>query len=109
MKETFEGMLYLHSIGVVHRDIKLENIMLTNPPSGYDDLSLTNTCPKIIDLGLACVMTPDETRADGYGTVAYCSPELLVKRPYNQATDVWSMGILLHAVLTGTIPFISPD
>ena len=79
MKEVFEGMLYLHSIGIIHRDIKLENIMLnTTPVSSSNILSVTKTYPKIIDLGLACVITPGETLTEGYGTVAYCSPELLL-------------------------------
>ena len=78
MKEIFDGLLYLNSIGVIHRDIKLENIMLNTPVSGSNDHSLTKTCPKIIDLGLACVITPGETKTEGYGTIAYCSPELLL-------------------------------
>ena len=56
-------------MGVVHRDIKPENIMLTS--------NKLNAVPKFIDFGLSIVLTPVEKTMDPFGTLAYCSPEIV--------------------------------
>lgn len=79
MKSILSGMAYLHEIGIVHRDIKLDNIMMTlERPDQSDD----NAVPKIIDFGLAAVITPSEKRSEAFGTVAYCSPEIIARKSY---------------------------
>ena len=70
MKDVFNGLRYLHDIGIVHRDIKLENVMMSSlKPNGV---------PKFIDFGLSKVFTPNEKSSDPYGTIAYCSPEIIL-------------------------------
>lgn len=61
---------------------------------------------RLIDFGLSKVLIPGETSTDPYGTLAYCSPEIIAKRPHTQQTDVWSLGIVLYTLLTRRMPFV---
>ena len=81
----------MHSAGLAHRAIKPANILLGDGTA------------KLSDLGLAHVMQPGVTLT-GLGPVAsieYIDPDLLQGFPATQATDVWSLGVTLHRVLTG--------
>ena len=73
-ERDFHWPSYLHEIGIVHRDIKLENIMMNVPTL---ETSVEYAIPKLIDFGLATVLMPKETRTEGFGTIAYCSPEII--------------------------------
>src|SRR5262249_32832492 len=83
-----------HARGIVHRDIKPENLMLR--PDGYI---------KVLDFGLARQAGVD--RADGgiEGTLGYMSPEEVLQRPITAASDIFSLGILLDELASGTNPF----
>lgn len=98
-----------HAAGIVHRDIKPENIMLR--PDGY---------VKVLDFGIAklneTLSRRDEDRETSnnkvntepgmlMGTVRYMSPEQLRETPVDQRTDIWSLGAVLHEMVTGTTPF----
>jgi serine/threonine protein kinase len=88
----------MHSIGILHRDLKLENIMM----SGSDSLSV----PKIVDFGLSTVLLENDTiNGDFLGTIGYCPPEMITRQSYNFKADVWSLGIILYRLLSGTAPF----
>jgi serine/threonine protein kinase len=64
----------------------------------------------LIDFGLSKVLVPClERSVDPYGTLAYCSPEIISKKPHSSKTDVWSLGIVLYTMLTRRMPFISQD
>jgi serine/threonine protein kinase len=65
--------------------------------------------PKIIDFGLATIIMPNENRTEGFGTIAYCSPEIILRKPYNVATDLWSMGVVYYVLLSGFFPFMASD
>lgn len=65
------GLKYLHSYGIVHRDLKLENIMMTNTSS--------KAVPKIVDFGLAKMIGPSEKAEEPFGTLGYVAPEILNK------------------------------
>lgn len=60
----------------------------------------------MIDFGLSKVLLPSESSLDPYGTLAYCSPEIISKRPHTTQTDVWSLGIVLYALLSRRMPFV---
>lgn len=95
------GIEYLHKYGVVHRDLKPENIMMGKK----DSLSVI----KIMDFGLSKIMGPQEKAADGFGTLSFVAPEVLIRKPYNKEVDVWSIGVTLYYMLTGTLPFDDDD
>ena len=71
MRQVFYGVKYFHEIGIAHRDIKLENIMVAFDEEKGD-------IPKLIDFGLSKVFLPNETSSESYGSLVYCSPEILL-------------------------------
>lgn len=94
------GLQYAHDRGIVHRDIKSGNMMLTN-----EDRTL-----KIMDFGLAKVVTEaqqDHTRA--IGTPFYMSPEQILGAELDQRSDIYSLGVTLFEISTGTVPFFKGD
>lgn len=94
--ETAFGMSYIHSLGMMHRDLKLENIMMN---SVFDS--------KIIDFGLVYADEMSFTGSSltrGIGTLAYMSPEMLNEEEYDNKTDVYSYGVILFALFTGNLP-----
>jgi serine/threonine protein kinase len=93
-----QGLKYLHSYGIVHRDLKTENIMMTQ----LND----NGIIKIMDFGLSKIVGPKEGLIDGYGTLSYVAPEVLLRDPYNKEIDIWSLGIILFLTLSGHLPFM---
>jgi Ca2+-binding EF-hand superfamily protein len=102
MVQIANGLNYLHKYGVLHRDLKPDNIMIANTED-------VNPNIKIMDFGLSKVLTPHEKVSDGFGTLSFVAPEVLTRSPYNKQIDVWSMGIILFYMLTGELPFDDPD
>jgi len=102
LRKLFSGLLdglqHLHDkLGVVHRDIKLENILVTD----HDE-------PKIIDFNLSYFWNPEELQTKYCGTVVYCAPEIVSGIPYyGPAQDVWSLGVVLYYLLFNCFPFSS--
>ena len=91
------GLKYLHQYGIVHRDLKPDNIMLTET----EDMNQI----KIMDFGLSKIMGPNETVDDGFGTLCYVAPEVLLRIPYNKEIDIWSMGVIFYYMTCGILPF----
>lgn len=112
VRQLSEGMDYIHNqLGVMHRDIKMENIIVVADHVDGDPFLpqgvTQQVTAKIIDFGLALVMMPHEKCHQAYGTLAYCSPEIIHNYPHTNCTDVWSFGIVLHVMLTLKIPFLA--
>jgi hypothetical protein len=97
MYQLASGIKYLHQYGILHRDLKPENIMLTE--------SSDSGIVKVMDFGLSKIIGPQEKVADGFGSLSFVAPEVLVRQPYNKQIDIWSLGVILYYMLTGTLPF----
>jgi len=97
MSQLASGVKYLHQYGIVHRDLKPDNIMITQ----QNDFGVI----KIMDFGLSKIVSPNENMVEGYGTLSYVAPEVLLRTPYNKEVDIWSMGVILFYMLSGRLPF----
>ena len=94
-QQIINGVDYLHKQGIIHRDLKPENLLL-------DDKNHI----KISDFGLSTFFSKNNYLQTACGTPSYAPPEMLEGHEYNgEATDVWSCGIILYAMLCGTLPF----
>lgn len=93
-KQIIDGLSYIHSKGVAHRDIKLDNILL----DGKGNV-------KIADFGVSRQIQGDQVMKEQCGTPAYIAPEILRNRGYGLNVDLWSVGVVLFAMLYGTVPF----
>ena len=100
VRQVADGLGYAHARGVVHRDIKPGNIMLNGGGQA-----------KIMDFGLARMRMADHKTSTGMvlGTPRYMSPEQISGLPVDQRSDIFSLGIVLYEMLTGTRLFSGED
>ena len=89
---------YMHKSGVVHRDIKPQNIFLESK----DD----NSAIKVGDFGFAKRVHTPKSLTQRCGTPSYVAPEILKNQPYDQSCDMWSVGVVLYVTLCGYTPFM---
>mmetsp|Transcript_16495 Transcript_16495/g.29738 ORF Transcript_16495/g.29738 Transcript_16495/m.29738 type:complete len:508 (+) Transcript_16495:29-1552(+) len=97
MKQIFSAVGYLHTKQVVHRDLKPENIIVLNGDA-------ENPHVKLIDFDTATFCSVERQLRGSIGTAYYMAPEVLTKN-YNEKCDMWSCGVLLYIMLSGTPPF----
>jgi serine/threonine protein kinase len=95
MINVLDALNYLHSKSIIHRDLKLENLLLVNPDNDF--------MIKICDFGLACFS--EDADAERCGSPGYVAPEILHKKPYSCEVDMFSIGIVLFTLLAGEAPF----
>ncbi|QDS75096.1 hypothetical protein FKW77_007070 [Venturia effusa] len=114
--ELVDAARYLHDKWIVHRDIKLENILLNMPPSSLPNIESPATYPyplvTLTDLGLSrTIPQPPESPllTTRCGSEDYAAPEILLSQPYDgRQTDAWALGVLLYALMEGRLPFDPP-
>ena len=98
-RQIIIGISYCHALGIVHRDLKPENLLLDK------DLNI-----KIADFGMAALETEGKLLETSCGSPHYAAPEIVSGIPYKGfASDIWSCGVILFALLTGRLPFDEDD
>ena len=99
-RQLLAGLAHAHSQGIVHRDIKPDNLILDEALGTHDHL-------RILDFGLAKLRDfgVDLTSGLAIGTPSYMAPEQTFSEPVDARTDLYAVGIVLYEMLTGTKPF----
>ncbi|KAI8376188.1 kinase-like domain-containing protein [Radiomyces spectabilis] len=91
VRETLNGLIYLHNRGFIHRDVKCENLLIGN-----------NGEIKLADFGLATSMK--HTNRERLGTAKWMAPEVIRQEAYNEKVDLWSLGITLIEMMDRVPP-----
>ncbi|XP_051062787.1 putative sperm motility kinase W [Phodopus roborovskii] len=100
-QQVVSAVYFLHQRHIVHRDIKLENILLDAAGNA-----------KLCDFGMATKVTEGQMLEEICGSLLYWAPEILARKPYDgMAGDMWSLGVVLYVLVTGHFPYveITPD
>jgi len=92
INQMFLALAYLHQRGIVHRDMKPDNVLVQARHV------------KVLDFGLSLEKTEEENRSGG-GTLAYMAPETLRSGLVNQTSDLYSVGVMLYQIFTGNLPY----
>ncbi|KIM28978.1 hypothetical protein M408DRAFT_329021 [Serendipita vermifera MAFF 305830] len=113
--ELCRAVGWLHGVAIVHRDIKLENILLTVNPFLQSEPIELDMLPqpliKLTDFGLArFIETKQPMLTTRCGSECYAAPELVLGQPYDgRQTDAWACGIVLYALAVRSLPFDAPS
>jgi len=101
LRQMLLALNYIHSHGIVHRDVKLENFIFDSKSSGH---------LKLIDFGFSKMWDPSGTEklSGSLGTLAYVAPEVL-ETSYTSQCDMWSLGVIAFILLGGYMPFSGKD
>ncbi|XP_071729704.1 serine/threonine-protein kinase STY13-like [Rutidosis leptorrhynchoides] len=92
--DVAKGMEFIHGVGVIHRDLKSDNLLIAS------DRSI-----KIADFGFARIEAQTENMTPEMGTYRWMAPEMIQRRTYTQKVDVYSFGIVLWELITGMLPY----
>jgi serine/threonine protein kinase len=99
LSQIAEAVQYIHARGIAHRDLKPENILLDR-----------QFVAKLADFGLCHVVSPKVLLRTPCGSPFYAPPEILANQDYDGKTaDIWSLGVLLFTMVTGSLPWVSDN
>ena len=101
-KELFISQLsnaisHLHSLGIVHRDIKPDNLLINYTKGNY--------IIKLIDFGLGKIISKYEYTTEPFGSLAYSAPEIVEEKKYSYSPDIWSIGMIAYFIINQKDPF----
>ncbi|XP_061842045.1 serine/threonine-protein kinase ULK1a isoform X1 [Nerophis lumbriciformis] len=102
-QQIAQAMKVLQSKGILHRDLKPQNILLCHPKGRRS--SSINTCVKIADFGFARHLQTNMMAATLCGSPMYMAPEVIMSQNYDAKADLWSIGTIIYQCLTGKAPF----
>ena len=100
--QMMSAVEYCHNNGICHRDLKPENLLYLNEGSEAKNPI------RVIDFGLSQVISPNTKLKTKVGTAYYVAPEIL-KGSYTEKCDIWSAGVILYILLSGSPPFNGPN
>jgi serine/threonine protein kinase len=96
-RQFVSALSHMHTFGIVHRDLKMENVILNS----------TQTQIKIVDFGLSNVWTNENPLRTHCGSPEYAAPELFIAgKEYGPEVDLWSLGIIFYGMVVGQLPFV---
>jgi calcium-dependent protein kinase len=98
MFQVLNAVHYCHINGVIHRNLNLKNLLLES--MDVDE----NVHVKVSGFGMSCLLSDEARLSDRVGCANFIAPEVL-KKAYNEKCDVWSCGVILYFLLSGTLPF----
>jgi serum/glucocorticoid-regulated kinase 2 len=96
--QILSGLAYLHSMNIMYRDMKPENVLLDE--NG-------NAC--LADFGISKVLQPKETTKSFVGTPEYVAPEIIMQKGHDKSVDIWCFGIILYEMTFGIPPFYNKN
>nr|CAB3266652.1 serine/threonine-protein kinase 33-like [Phallusia mammillata] len=108
IRSLTDAIAYLHKQGIVHRDLKLENILVAGcSQSEVDNQPLYDI--KLSDFGLSVVKEfgSDSMLQSSCGTPVYMAPEVIQNHDYSQQCDMWSIGVIMYVLLAQEFPFLA--
>ena len=107
MKQIANGILTLNKFGIIHRDLKIQNIILSFENDDINDETNYEMKEKLklIDFGFSKILSKYEKTNDSFGTLIYISPEIINHDYYDYKEDVWNFGIIGYFFLTQSFPF----
>lgn len=98
VKQILMALNYMHKKGVVHRDLKMENVMVDIEED--EDGEAEIIC-KVADFGFATILEKGQTSRHKMGTPLYMAPEIITGRSYDSKVDLWALGVLSYCLLSG--------
>ena len=117
MKQILDALIYIHNLNIIHRDLKLENIMVGfDSEKDKEELNMMKAKIKIIDFGFAIILpSSDSLTNTAVGTLLYMDPKILQEfnnqalvdksRGYGKEADIWSLGCICYELFRGKYPF----
>jgi serine/threonine-protein kinase len=113
-RQMIDGVEHAHSRGVVHRDLKPDNVIVTmagTPEAAFERVKILDFgLVKLLDDAAALIGGSKLTRTGiAFGTPAYIAPESAQGRPIDGRADLYAIGVMLFEMLTGRLPFVETD